>query len=89
MIIYIGGGVIEHKTDYFAVSQTLKEMICTSGKLLAKMLLNGGQVCFINMYGLAFSYDFMQARLVHLMIDLEKIAAKFWYLIKLQMYAPQ
>ena len=69
---HIGGGVIEHKTDYFAVSQTIKEMICTSGKLLAKVLLNGGQVCIINMYGLAFSYDFMQARLVHLMIDLEK-----------------
>ena len=69
---HIGGGVIEYKIDYFAVSQTIKEMICTSGKLLAKVLLNGGQVCIINMYGLAFSYDFMQARLVHLKIDLEK-----------------
>ena len=67
----INGGVIEYKIDYFAVSQTIMEMICTSGKLLAKVLLSGGQVCIINMYGLAFSYDFMQARLIHLTIDFQ------------------
>ena len=67
----IRGGVIEYKIDYFAISQTIMEMICTSGKLLAEVLLSGGQVCIINMYGLAFSYNFMQAKLVHLTIDFQ------------------
>ena len=67
----INGGVIEYKIDYFAISQTIMEMIFTSGKLLAKVLLSGGQVCIINMYGLAISYDFMQARLIHLTIDFQ------------------
>ena len=61
--------VIDFKNDYFAVQQTVNEMIKSSGDLTALGLMNGLIVGQIYVFGLACNYDKRAARLVEMNIN--------------------